>query len=241
MNYVEKMYQGGSDIMNMIFLGPPGTGKGTYSTRVALQLGIPHISTGDMFRDAIKQGNELGKKVSAYVHKGALVPDHITIEVLGYRINRSDCKNGFVLDGYPRTINQAEALDKVAKIDVVINLVMPDKVLIKKMMARRVCEKCGDTYNIADIQGIVDGIKFNMPPLLPKNDERCDKCGGRLIQRKDDTEEVIKERLNVYKNQTEPLEKYYRDKGLIRDVLVNAGPEVMVPKIMNILKEEGLA
>lgn len=223
--------------MKIIFLGPPGSGKGTYSIRIASQLEIPHISTGDIFRDAVKQGSELGKKVSVYLQKGELVPDEITVEVLKERLGEPDCDKGFILDGYPRTINQAEVLDKIRKIDIVINLLIPDKILIKKMVARRVCEKCGEIYNVADIRETVNGVEFDMPSMLPKNDEKCDRCGGKIIQRKDDTEEVIRERLEVYKNQTEPLIRYYKHKGLIKDVLVNAGPEIMVPKIMEILKE----
>jgi len=223
--------------MKIIFLGPPGSGKGTYSSRIAPQLGIPHISTGDILRDIVKQGRELGKKVSVYQQKGDLVPDDITIKVLKERISEQDCEKGFILDGYPRNINQAKALDKITDIDVVINLRIADEILIKKLMARRVCKNCGDIYNIADIKETVNGVEYNMPPMLPKNDSECDKCGEELIQRKDDSEEVIRERLGVYKKQTKPLIDYYTKKGLIKDVYVVAGPEIMVPNIMEVLRQ----
>jgi len=223
--------------MKVVFLGPPGSGKGTYSTRLAKELDIPHISTGEIFREIAKQDSELGKKVSEIMKKGDYVPDDITIEILKERISRADCKNGFILDGYPRTIEQAEALDKISKIDVVIDLKIAEEVLIQKLSARRVCPKCEEIYNIAYIKGTYDGVEYNMPPMNPKKEGICDKCGGELIQRKDDTVEAIRERLEVYKEQTEPLIKYYRDRGLIKDVIVNDTPEIMVPKIMEILKE----
>jgi len=223
--------------MKIIFLGPPGAGKGTYSSRIEEKLGIPHISTGDIFREAVKQGTELGKKVSEYMKRGELVPDEITIAVLKERISKPDCKKGFILDGYPRTIPQAEALEKITKIDIVFNLTINEAVLIRKLTARRICKVCGDIYNVADIRETIDGVKYDMGPMFPKVPRKCDKCGGELIQRKDDTVEVISERLNVYKTQTEPLIKYYRKKKLLEDVFVNAGPEVMVPKLMAKLKK----
>ncbi|HKZ45739.1 MAG TPA: adenylate kinase [archaeon] len=225
--------------MKIIFLGAPGTGKGTYSTRISSQLVIPHISTGDIFREAVKQGSELGKKVLGYMSRGELVPDDTTIAVLKERIGKPDCKKGFILDGYPRTIQQADALDKITDVDIVINLNMPDEILIKKIAARRVCKNCGEIYNIADIDETLNGVRYTMPPLLPKNDLKCDKCGGEAVQRKDDGEEVVRERLEVYKRQTKPLIKYYGEKGMLKDVFVTAGPEIMIPKIMKILEEVG--
>lgn len=218
--------------MKIIFLGPPGSGKGTYSSRIEKQLGIPHISTGDIFREAVNKGSELGKKVSDYMKRGELVPDEVTIAVLKDRLSMADCKNGFILDGYPRTIPQAEALEKITNINIVLNLTINEDVLIQKLTARRICKVCGEIYNVADIRGVIDGVKYDMGPMLPKVSGKCDKCGGELVQRKDDTVEVIAERLKVYKDQTEPLIKYYRKKKLLEDVLVNAGPEVIVPKIM---------
>ncbi len=218
--------------MRIIFLGPPGSGKGTYSSRLSPLLGIPHISTGDLFREHIKNETELGKKAKEYIDKGQLVPDEITIEMLKKRIEEKDCENGFILDGYPRTLNQAKALDEITKIDIVINLNIPEEVLIKKIAARRICRNCGDIYNLAD-------IKFGnvrMPPMLPKKEGICDKCGGELYQRDDDREEVVRERLVVYRKQTEPLIKYYREKGILKDVDIVGGPDIMVPKIMDVIK-----
>lgn len=217
--------------MRIIFLGPPGSGKGTYASRLSPTLGIPHISTGDIFREEAKRDTSLGRKVAGYMSRGELVPDSITVEVLRERIGRSDCLNGFILDGYPRTIKQAVELDKVATVDVVILLNMPEDILIEKLSARRVCTRCGEIYNIADIRRTIAGQTFELPAMLPRVPETCDKCGGNLIQRKDDTVEVIRNRLQVYQVQTEPLVRYYRDKGLIVDINVTSGPNVMVPRI----------
>lgn len=219
-----------------MFLGPPGSGKGTYSSRLSQLLDIPHISTGDMFRDAVKQGSTLGKKVSDYMKRGELVPDEITIEVLRDRLAQPDCKKGFILDGYPRTIPQAEALDKIVKLDVVFNLRIPEGILVKKLSARRVCKNCGEIYNVAEIKETINGVKYDMPAMLPKVLGVCDKCGGELIQRKDDAAEVIEERLKVYAVQTKPLVEYYRRQGLLEDVFVNSGPEIMVPAMVARLK-----
>jgi len=222
--------------MNIIFLGPPGSGKGTYSTRIGRLLGIPHISTGDIFREAVEQGTELGNKVNEYLKKGELVPDDITINVLRERIGMSDCRNGFVLDGYPRTIPQAKTLDELVKIDLVINLKIHEKILVEKLSARRICINCGEIYNIADIKETIDGVKYDMSPMLPKTLGICDKCGGKLVQRKDDSVKVIKARLKIYRKQTEPLIRYYMKRGLVEDIPVNEGPEATVPKIMKKLK-----
>lgn len=218
--------------MKIVFLGPPGAGKGTYSSRIGKILGIPHISTGDIFREAVKNGTELGDKVSKYLKGGELVPDEITIEVLKDRIRRPDCSKGFILDGYPRTISQAKELDKITKIDIVLNLNLHEDILIKKLSARRICKVCGEIYNVVDIKETIEGVEYNMASMLPKTLGICDKCGGELIQRKDDVINVIKERLNVYKAQTEPLINYYRNRRILEDIFVNANPEVMIPKIM---------
>lgn len=217
--------------MKIIMLGPPGSGKGTYSSRISSIFKIPQISTGDMIRAEIKSQTETGKKIQEIVNAGRLAPDEIVMGLMKKRMLEKDCRNGFILDGFPRTLGQAEELNKIVKVDVVLNLVLPEDILIRKITARRVCEKCGDNYNVADIneQGIT------MPPMLPKKEGICDKCTGKLIQRKDDTVEVIKERLSVYRKQTEPLIKYYREKGLIKDVRITASPEIMVPKIINML------
>ena len=166
---------------------------------------------------------------------GGLVSDDVVIEVLKKRIEQDDASKGFILDGFPRTIPQAEALDTISKIDMALNISLPEDILIEKISARRVCKSCGDLYNIATIDR--EGIK--MPPMLPKKEGQCDKCGGELYQRPDDNEEVIKERLVAYNKQTSPLIDYYREKGILVDFKPTAGPEDMVPKIVELLKEHG--
>jgi adenylate kinase len=163
---------------------------------------------------------------------GDLVPDDVTINVLKSKLSRPESKKGFILDGFPRTIPQAEMLDRETKIDAVINLFLPEDVLIKKIAARRVCRKCGDLYNVVTI----NKGKIHMPPMLPKVEGICDKCGGGLYQRDDDREETVKERLVAYRKQTEPLIGYYRKKGILNDVDVIGSPEVMVPIIMKVLE-----
>ncbi len=216
-----------------VFLGPPGVGKGTYSSRAGPILGIPHISTGDIFRAEVKSGSELGNKVKSIMEAGGLVSDDIVIEVLKKRLSQDDCGKGFILDGFPRTIPQAEALDGVTKIDAAVNITVPEDILIEKMCARRVCKECGDIYNVAHIQR--DGI--DMPPMAPKTEGKCDKCGGELIQRPDDNEAVIKDRLAAYHKQTSPLIDYYKGKGILVEFRPVAGPEVMVPKLIELLRK----
>lgn len=155
--------------MKIIFLGAPGSGKGTHATRVKTELGVPHISTGDIFRENIKGGTPLGVLAKSYIDKGALVPDDVVIKIVEDRLSREDCKKGFILDGFPRTIYQAEALKKIADIDVVINLVVDDEAIVKRVAGRRMC-RCGETYNVAFLNG----------------SDTCAKCGGKLYQRDDD-------------------------------------------------------
>lgn len=218
--------------MRIIFLGPPGAGKGTYSSKIGQILGIPHISTGAIFREAVELRTEVGKSVSEYLKRGELVPDGITINILKTRIDQPDCINGFILDGYPRTTPQAEALDRAVNINVVFNLKINETVLVRKIFARRICKVCGEIYNVASIKETIDGVKYDMAPMLPKISGICDNCGSKLVQRKDDTIDIINKRLKVYRIQTEPLIKYYESKCLLKEILVNAGPEVMVPKII---------
>jgi adenylate kinase len=158
----------------------------------------------------------------------------MVIDILKGRLERDDTKNGFILDGFPRTIEQAEALGKITDIDVVVNLNLRDEILVKKISARRVCRKCGNIYNVVHIKE--EGI--DMPPLLPKVEGVCDRCGGELYQRKDDNEDVVKKRLDVYKEETSPLIEYYRNKGLVKDINVVAGPDIMVPKILEAVSEK---
>ena len=187
--------------MKVIFLGAPGSGKGTHATRVKLALDVPHISTGDIFRENIKGGTPLGLLAKSYIDKGALVPDEVVIKIVADRLSREDCKKGFILDGFPRTIRQAEELKKIADIDVVINLVVDDEAIVKRVAGRRMC-RCGETYNVAFLNG----------------SNVCAKCGGELYQRDDDKEETVKSRLEVYHKETAPLIDYYRKEGLLKDV-----------------------
>ncbi len=222
-------------MVKIVFLGAPGSGKGTYSERISPKLGVPHISTGDIFREAVAKGTELGKKVKEYLESGSLVPDEITIQVLKERISQPDCEKGFILDGFPRTLEQAKALDQITDIDIVILLNLPEELIVKKLAGRRVCEKCGKIYNVADISY----GKLRLPPMLPKNPEGvCDECGGRLVQREDDKEEVIRERLKVYHELTEPIIEYYKNQGKLVTVEVDAPADEMAEKILKIIREK---
>ncbi|MBE6680707.1 MAG: adenylate kinase [Ruminococcaceae bacterium] len=192
--------------MNIIFFGAPGAGKGTQAEIVSQKLNIPTISTGAIIRAAIKAGTDMGKSAQSYIEKGNLVPDEVVIGIIKDRLGEDDCRKGFILDGFPRTIPQAEALDRMGiKIDVVLELFVPDDEIVTRMSGRRVCPKCGATYH----------TKFN-PSTAGEN---CDKCGDVLSIRKDDAPEVVKSRLVVYHNETEPLKEYYGNKGLVRTVV----------------------
>ena len=195
--------------MKIVMLGAPGAGKGTQAIKIADKYDIPHISTGDIFRANIKGGTELGQKAKSYIDKGELVPDEVTIGMLLDRIAQDDCKNGYVLDGFPRTIPQAESLTEALKsqgdkIDFALNIDVPDEAIIERMSGRRACPKCGATYHIVY--------------AAPKTGNICDKCGTELIIRSDDKPETVKDRLNVYHQQTEPLIAYYKAAGVLREV-----------------------
>ena len=218
--------------MNLIFFGRPGSGKGTYASRIVTQLGIVHIATGDMYRAEVAAGTALGKLANKYMQKGQLVPDDVTIKMFKERMDK-DGKKGFILDGFPRTMVQANALEKIAKIDLVVNFNIDEEIIIEKALARRICEKCGNIYNIADIKR----GKIRLPPLLPKVSGKCDKCGGKLYQRKDDNYETIKDRQDTYVRQSAPLLEYYRSKKMVKDVDVIGGPEQMVPIIIDVIKK----
>ncbi|MBP1153576.1 MULTISPECIES: adenylate kinase [unclassified Paenibacillus] len=195
--------------MNIIFMGPPGAGKGTQAERIVDEFQIPHISTGDAFRLAMKQETPLGVEAKKYVDQGLLVPDEITIGIVRERLGLPDCSKGFLLDGFPRTISQAEALDGIAaslgkSIEHVINLKVDRDLLLARLTGRRICKSCGATYHIL----------FN-PPV---RESTCDKCSGELYQRSDDNEEKVGTRLDEYINKTTPLLEYYRNKGILREV-----------------------
>ena len=195
--------------MNLILLGAPGAGKGTQAKLIVSKYGIPQISTGDMLREAVANQTELGKKAKEDMDKGELVPDEVVIGIVKERLAQPDCERGFILDGFPRTLKQAEALDKILdelgkKIDAVINVAVPEEEIVKRIVNRRTCKKCGAVYHLI----------YNPP----KEPGKCDKCGGELYQRDDDKEETVKERLRVYKAQTEPLIDYYSKKGLVYNV-----------------------
>jgi adenylate kinase len=199
----------GGTKVNILFMGPPGAGKGTQAERIVEQFGIPHISTGDAFRLAMKQGTPLGLKAKEYVDQGLLVPDEVTNGIVRDRLAEPDCERGFLLDGFPRTLAQAQALDQMLaemgrKIDHVINLKVDRSLLLARLTGRRICKSCGATYHVL----------FN----APKQEGVCDKCGGELYQRSDDTEEKVGTRLDEYTSKTAPLLTYYGNKGLLREV-----------------------
>jgi adenylate kinase len=208
--------------MNLIFLGAPGAGKGTLATQLSKEYEIPQISTGDIFRSAVKEGSGLGRKVQGIMEKGELVPDALTVELVKERLTLQDAQNGYILDGFPRTIAQADALATFQKIDMVINFKISDDVVIRRLSGRRVCRSCGAIYHVE-----------NMPP---KVEGKCDTCGGELYTRDDDTIVSIKNRLRVYKEQTEPLIEYYRGKGLLRDIDSSTSPEHSFAQIKSLVK-----
>lgn len=192
--------------MRLILLGPPGAGKGTQAANIVSKYDLPHISTGDIFRANIKQGTELGRRAKEYMNKGELVPDSLVVELVEDRLQKDDTQVGFMLDGFPRTIFQAEALDEVLgnmgiALDYVVNIVVDPSVLVERAVGRRICKDCGSTYH----------IKFNAPSV----EGVCDKCSGELYQRSDDNEETVSNRINVYTNETAPLIEYYEKAGKI--------------------------
>jgi len=212
--------------MKLIIFGPPGSGKGTYASRLQSKLGVAVIAMGDIFREIMKEDSPLGEKVKSYVEKGLLLPDEVAIEVLKKRLEEPSSKNGFILDGFPRTIDQAKALDGIVKIDAVVQLTVPDWIIIERLSARRICKKCGEVYNIRYLKPKVDGV--------------CDKCGGPLYQRSDDTAQVIKDRIKVYEQQTQPILEHYKEKGVsfveFKCESLDMPPEVAVESILKELK-----
>ena len=211
--------------MKLILLGAPGAGKGTQAEILCKRLGIPSISTGNILRAAIKDGTPTGVQAKSYIDAGQLVPDEVIIGILNERIACSDCANGFILDGVPRTIAQAEAMDKAGiDIDAVIAIEISEDEILRRMSGRRVCEACGSSFNMQAIPPRVEGI--------------CDNCGGKLIQRKDDTPETVHKRLEVYHKETKPLVGYYAERGLLKVVETTDNKEVTFRKIMELLGME---
>ena len=205
--------------MNIIFLGPPGAGKGTQAQKICDALNIPQISTGDILRRAIKEGTETGLKAKAFIDAGQLVPDDVIIDIVKERLAMPDCAGGYILDGFPRTVPQAEALDTFAAIDSVIELDVADQVLVDRLSGRRVCLKCGATYHLSMLNG----------------ETKCAKCGDPLVQRNDDKAETVLNRLEVYHAQTAPLIGYYEQKGLLKKIDGAQGLENTFAAIMNAL------
>ncbi|MFW6114081.1 MAG: adenylate kinase [Actinomycetota bacterium] len=212
--------------MNLVLLGPPGAGKGTQAERISELYDIPHISTGDIFRENLKQGTPLGLKAKEYMDKGELVPDGLVIDIVEDRLSRPDCGKGFILDGFPRTVAQADALEKILQemgkpLDAVLNIQVPDQVVVDRLTARRTCSSCGAIFHLQ-----------NNPPA---RESVCDFCGGGLYRREDDKEETVRARLDEYKTKTRPLIDYYREKDLLRDLDGDRGMEEVLEGVRHVL------
>jgi adenylate kinase len=214
-----------------IIFGAPGAGKGTYSSRLKTKLGVEVIAMGDIFREQVKENSELGKKVKIYVEKGLLVPDGIVVEVLKDHLAKVPKGKGVILDGFPRTLEQAKTLEAITKIDVILLLIVPDWIIIERLSSRRICKNCGTVYNIRFLKPKVEGV--------------CDKCGGELYQRSDDNPEVIKKRLQVYQDQTSPLLLYYKEKHVpviaSKATVLDTPPDPLVDDMIAELKKLKLA
>ena len=213
-------------MLNIILMGPPGAGKGTQAKKLIAEFHIPHISTGDMFREAIKEGTPLGKLAASYINDGHLVPDDVTIGLVKERLSKDDCAKGFLLDGFPRTIPQAEALERISteigrEISHVIDIETPKEELVRRICGRRVCKKCGAPYHVINIKPQVDGV--------------CDICGGELVQRPDDNEEALTVRLDAYTKQTKPLLEFYEKKGLLT-TFDGSNSSNLTPKLIAFLR-----
>jgi adenylate kinase len=214
-----------------IIFGAPGSGKGTYASRLKAKLDVDVIAMGDIFRENLKADTPLGKSVKNYVEKGLLVPDNIVIDVLKNHLNKVSDRKGFILDGYPRTIEQVKTLENIAKIDVILLQMVPDWIIIERLSSRRICKSCGAVYNVRFLKPKVEGV--------------CDNCGGPLYQRSDDTPEVIKQRLQVYQKQTSPLLQHYKEKNvpfIVSSITaLDMPPEIIVESMIKELKKLNLA
>jgi len=209
--------------MRIVIFGPPGSGKGTYASRLMKRLGIPHVSTGDLVREEIGNQTRLGKTIEKYSSSGTLVPDEIITEILKKRLT-AELSKGFILEGYPRTVDQAKELEKITKVDAVVNLNVPDGVIVDRLSARLQCKTCGAIYN--------------EKTMKPKISGKCDKCGGELFRRVDDQPEVIRERLRVYREASEPVIDFYRTRSLLKDIRnddPNVDPEKVVDQIVKLI------
>lgn len=207
--------------MQLMILGPPGAGKGTVAQKLVARYGIPQLSTGDLLRAAVAEGTDLGKKAKSFMDAGELVPDEVVIGLIEERLKQEDCRNGFILDGFPRTIAQAEALEKITKLQVVINMKVSDHEVISRLSGRRICKKCGAIYHVENIP--------------PKEEGKCDNDGAELIQRDDDKEEAVRNRLEVYRKQTAPLIEYYEKAGILRNVDGEAGVDKVTQEVADIV------
>jgi adenylate kinase len=213
------------ELMKIVIFGPPGSGKGTYASRLKNRLGIPHVSTGDLVREEIRNKTPLGKQIEKYSSSGTLVPDEVITEILKKRL-ATELSRGFILEGYPRTVGQAKELEKITNVDVVVNLNVPDNVIVDRLSSRLQCKKCGAIYN-----------SKTMPPKVAG---KCDKDGGELFRRTDDQPEVIQERLKVYQQASEPVIDFYRSKHLLKDIRnedPNVDPEKVVDQIARSIKQ----
>ncbi len=208
--------------MKMVFLGPPGAGKGTLAALASKNMGLPHISTGDLFRSAIKNETDTGKKVKGILAEGKLVPDDLTIAIIRERLDADDARNGWILDGFPRTTGQAEALETIAPVDLVVNFDVPDPTILFRLTGRSICKDCGKIYHAS-----------TMPPAVPGV---CDMCGGSLYVRPDDREEAIRTRLNAYREQTEPLIAWYGSRGRLVTIDGSGSPDAVYARFLEAIR-----
>lgn len=213
--------------MHILLMGPPGAGKGTQAANLVKELSVPHISTGDMFRAAVKEGTELGKQAKACMDEGKLVPDEVTIGIVRERLAKDDCKKGCILDGFPRTVEQADALSRIMKelglaLDAVLNISVPASDLVERAVGRRICKSCGATYHVSFNPSAKEGV--------------CDECGGELYQRADDTKETMENRLSVYEASTRPLIEYYQKAGIYKEVDGRQAIDKVTQDLVNALK-----